>query len=108
MAGPIPLLEEMLFLPLANPGSSCNTACSPRGPLHPTDPIFLGSPLLPNNFTQHFVLGGLQFSHVFWHIQGAEKSDMLSQLLAAHNSIPATKVRRDNAHVMADDAAMGL
>jgi 6-phosphogluconolactonase len=49
-----------------------------------------------------------QFSHVFWHIQGAEKSDMLSQLLAAHNSIPATKVRRDTAHVMADDAAMGL
>ena len=52
-------------------------------------------------------LGLSQFEHVLWQVQGAEKSDMLARLLAGDTSIPAARVRRDTALVMADAASTG-
>jgi len=44
---------------------------------------------------------------VLWLVTGAEKSEMLSRLLAADESIPAGRVRQDHALVLADRTAAG-
>ena len=42
---------------------------------------------------------------VLWLVTGAEKSEMLSRLLAADESVPAGRVRQDHALVLADRTA---
>jgi 6-phosphogluconolactonase len=42
---------------------------------------------------------------ILWLVTGAEKREMLQRLLAADSSIPAGRVRQDNAVVLADRAA---
>jgi 6-phosphogluconolactonase len=44
---------------------------------------------------------------VLWVVTGAEKVEMLQRLLAGDESIPAGRIRRDGALVMADRAAAG-
>lgn len=44
---------------------------------------------------------------VLWLVTGAEKSEMLSRLLVADESIPAGRVRQDHALVFCDRAAAG-
>ena len=45
--------------------------------------------------------------HVLWLVTGSEKKEMLSRLLAGDKSIPAGRVRQDNAVLLADRAAAG-
>jgi len=45
--------------------------------------------------------------HILWLVTGAEKAGMLARLQAGDTSIPAGRVSRDHAVVMADRAAMG-
>jgi len=44
---------------------------------------------------------------ILWLVTGAEKADMLSRLRAADASIPAGRVRQDQALVLADRASVG-
>ena len=44
---------------------------------------------------------------VLWLVTGSEKADILGRLLAGDESIPAGRVRRDKALVLADRAAAG-
>jgi 6-phosphogluconolactonase len=44
---------------------------------------------------------------ILWLITGGEKVQMLSRLLAGDESIPAGKVRRENALILADRSAAG-
>jgi 6-phosphogluconolactonase len=44
--------------------------------------------------------------HILWLVTGAEKSAMLKRLLAADPSIPAGRVRQENALVLADQVAV--
>jgi 6-phosphogluconolactonase len=45
--------------------------------------------------------------HLLWQVQGTDKVAMLSSLIAGDEGIPAARVRRDTALVLADSAAMG-
>jgi 6-phosphogluconolactonase len=45
--------------------------------------------------------------YVLWLVTGSEKAPMLARLYAGDTSIPAGRIRRDNALVMADRAAVG-
>jgi len=45
--------------------------------------------------------------HVLWLVTGSEKAPMLARLYAGDTSIPAGRIRRDHALVMADRAAVG-
>ena len=42
---------------------------------------------------------------ILWVVTGAEKADMLARLRDGDGSIPAGRVRRDNALVLADQSA---
>jgi 6-phosphogluconolactonase len=44
---------------------------------------------------------------ILWLVTGSAKSEMLARLRAADASIPAGRVRRDRAVVLADRAAVG-
>jgi 6-phosphogluconolactonase/glucosamine-6-phosphate isomerase/deaminase len=44
---------------------------------------------------------------VLWVITGDEKRDMLRRIVAGDASIPAGRVRRENATILADEAAAG-
>jgi len=44
---------------------------------------------------------------VLWLVTGSEKAGMLGRLRAGDESIPAGRVRRDRALVLADQAAAG-
>lgn len=44
---------------------------------------------------------------VLWLVTGSEKADILGRLLAGDESIPAGRVRQDQALVLADRAAAG-
>jgi 6-phosphogluconolactonase len=45
--------------------------------------------------------------HVLWVVTGAEKAGMLRRLLDGDRAIPAGRVRRDRALVLADRGAAG-
>jgi len=45
--------------------------------------------------------------YVLWLVTGGEKAPMLARLYAGDSSIPAGRIRRDHALVMADRAAVG-
>jgi 6-phosphogluconolactonase len=45
--------------------------------------------------------------HVLWVVTGSQKTEMLNRLLAGDVSIPAERVRRDQALLLADRAAAG-
>jgi len=45
--------------------------------------------------------------YVLWLVTGSEKAPMLARLYAGDTSIPAGRIRRDHALVMADRAAVG-
>lgn len=45
--------------------------------------------------------------YVLWLVTGSEKASMLARLYAGDTSIPAGRIRRDHALVMADRAAVG-
>jgi 6-phosphogluconolactonase len=44
---------------------------------------------------------------ILWMVTGAEKVPMLARLQAGDRSIPAGRVRADNAVILADAAAVG-
>jgi 6-phosphogluconolactonase len=46
--------------------------------------------------------------HVLWQVQGLEKAEMLAHLVRGDESIPAGRVKRDGAIVLADAAAASL
>jgi 6-phosphogluconolactonase len=46
--------------------------------------------------------------HVLWLVTGSEKTEMLARLQAGNVSIPASRVSRDHAVVLADRAAARL
>lgn len=46
--------------------------------------------------------------HLLWQIQGSDKAIMLGRLIDGDVGIPAGRVRRDTALVLADAAAMGI
>jgi 6-phosphogluconolactonase len=48
-----------------------------------------------------------QASHILWQVSGGGKRVMLKRLIAGDEGIPAARVRRDTALVLADSAAMG-
>jgi 6-phosphogluconolactonase len=48
-----------------------------------------------------------QASHILWQVSGGGKAVMLKRLIAGDEGIPAARVRRDTALVLADAAAMG-
>lgn len=51
---------------------------------------------------------GLANAHrLLWQVQGADKAAMLARLVGGDEGIPAARVRRDTALVMADVAAFG-
>jgi 6-phosphogluconolactonase len=45
--------------------------------------------------------------HVLWVVTGSDKVDALARLREGDTSIPAGKIRRDQAVVLADEAAAG-
>lgn len=45
--------------------------------------------------------------HILWLVTGAEKKEMLARLLFGDKSIPAGRVRQDDALLLADQAAAG-
>jgi len=45
--------------------------------------------------------------HILWLVTGGEKAGMLARLRTGDGSIPAGRVRRDRALVLADQAAAG-
>ena len=45
--------------------------------------------------------------HILWLVTGSEKVEMLTRLRNGDSSIPAGRVRREDALVLADSAAAG-